>query len=191
MTSSSAAARAGRRTLPTSPAKSSVPKAASERTPVKVRVTSAEPIGCWVAAPRPPRNSTAILPIGAGALQIEVAFPLSIGGLIAPGRASPRRSIRASGPGSANRHANTASRRRQCALAIAQIVNGRILQCSPGARSGRFNWSERRDLNSRPPVPQTGALTRLRYAPSQSGTLAGLPKSIRRDWAPCPLSRWM
>ena len=26
-------------------------------------------------------------------------------------------------------------------------------------------WSERRDLNSRPPVPQTGALTRLRYAP--------------------------
>jgi hypothetical protein len=27
------------------------------------------------------------------------------------------------------------------------------------------NWSERRDLNSRPPVPQTGALTGLRYAP--------------------------
>jgi hypothetical protein len=27
-------------------------------------------------------------------------------------------------------------------------------------------WSERGDLNSRPPVPQTGALTRLRYAPS-------------------------
>src|ERR1700731_3465053 len=26
-------------------------------------------------------------------------------------------------------------------------------------------WSERRDLNSRPPVPQTGALTRLRHAP--------------------------
>jgi hypothetical protein len=26
-------------------------------------------------------------------------------------------------------------------------------------------WSERRDLNSRPPVPQTGALTGLRYAP--------------------------
>src|SRR4029079_7822744 len=26
-------------------------------------------------------------------------------------------------------------------------------------------WSERGDLNSRPPVPQTGALTRLRYAP--------------------------
>ena len=27
------------------------------------------------------------------------------------------------------------------------------------------NWSERGDLNSRPPVPQTGALTELRYAP--------------------------
>lgn len=29
-----------------------------------------------------------------------------------------------------------------------------------------LEWSERRDLNSRPPVPQTGALTGLRYAPS-------------------------
>jgi hypothetical protein len=27
-------------------------------------------------------------------------------------------------------------------------------------------WSERGDLNSRPPVPQTGALTELRYAPT-------------------------
>jgi hypothetical protein len=27
-------------------------------------------------------------------------------------------------------------------------------------------WSERRDLNSGPPVPQTGALTGLRYAPN-------------------------
>ena len=27
-------------------------------------------------------------------------------------------------------------------------------------------WSERGDLNSRPPVPQTGALTGLRYAPT-------------------------
>ena len=26
-------------------------------------------------------------------------------------------------------------------------------------------WSERRDSNSGPPVPQTGALTGLRYAP--------------------------
>src|SRR5579871_1707547 len=29
----------------------------------------------------------------------------------------------------------------------------------------RRHWSERRDLNPRPPVPQTGALTRLRHAP--------------------------
>jgi hypothetical protein len=28
-----------------------------------------------------------------------------------------------------------------------------------------YDWSERRDLNSGPPVPQTGALTGLRYAP--------------------------
>ena len=34
-----------------------------------------------------------------------------------------------------------------------------------------FFWSERRDLNSRPPVPQTGALTGLRYAPSQASTI--------------------
>ena len=33
------------------------------------------------------------------------------------------------------------------------------------SRNSRFNWSERRDLNSGPPVPQTGALTGLRYAP--------------------------
>ena len=30
-----------------------------------------------------------------------------------------------------------------------------------------LDWSEREDLNLRPPVPQTGALTRLRYAPNQ------------------------
>jgi hypothetical protein len=29
-----------------------------------------------------------------------------------------------------------------------------------------LKWSERRDLNSGPPVPQTGALTGLRYAPN-------------------------
>ena len=29
-------------------------------------------------------------------------------------------------------------------------------------------WSERRDLNSGPPVPQTGALTGLRYAPTDT-----------------------
>ena len=31
-----------------------------------------------------------------------------------------------------------------------------------------FYWSERRDLNSGPPVPQTGALTGLRYAPTDT-----------------------
>jgi hypothetical protein len=36
--------------------------------------------------------------------------------------------------------------------------------------SGVF-WSERRDLNSRPPVPQTGALTGLRYAPNDDATI--------------------
>src|SRR5438874_5828442 len=30
-------------------------------------------------------------------------------------------------------------------------------------------WSERRDLNPGPPVPQTGALTGLRYAPPGQG----------------------
>ena len=34
------------------------------------------------------------------------------------------------------------------------------------------NWSERRDLNSGPPVPQTGALTGLRYAPSMRSIIA-------------------
>jgi hypothetical protein len=32
-------------------------------------------------------------------------------------------------------------------------------------------WSERRDLNPRPPVPQTGALTGLRYAPPDQGSM--------------------
>ena len=31
-----------------------------------------------------------------------------------------------------------------------------------------LSWSERRDLNSGPPVPQTGALTGLRYAPTDA-----------------------
>ena len=33
-------------------------------------------------------------------------------------------------------------------------------------------WSERRDLNSGPPVPQTGALTGLRYAPTDGNIIA-------------------
>ena len=32
-------------------------------------------------------------------------------------------------------------------------------------------WSERADLNRRPLVPQTSALTRLRYAPIATGNL--------------------
>ena len=36
-----------------------------------------------------------------------------------------------------------------------------------------LGWSGRRDLNSRPPVPQTGALTRLRHAPNHHRRLAG------------------
>jgi hypothetical protein len=39
------------------------------------------------------------------------------------------------------------------------------------AWAAEFSWSERRDLNSGPPVPQTGALTGLRYAPTDTGTI--------------------
>src|SRR3954463_16135460 len=39
-------------------------------------------------------------------------------------------------------------------------------------------WSERRDLNSRPPVPQTGALTGLRYAPTPQGP--NIPMDLAR-----------
>jgi hypothetical protein len=51
--------------------------------------------------------------------------------------------------------------------------------------SGAY-WSERRDLNSGPPVPQTGALTGLRYAPnfvlhySQRTSLLQLAKASGR-----------
>ena len=37
-------------------------------------------------------------------------------------------------------------------------------------RLQRLFWSERRDLNPGPPVPQTGALTGLRYAPPRKIT---------------------
>src|SRR4029079_9939043 len=40
---------------------------------------------------------------------------------------------------------------------------------------GAKYWSERRDSNSRPPVPQTGALTGLRYAPTRQRVRCGLP----------------
>ena len=42
-----------------------------------------------------------------------------------------------------------------------------FLFCAPGPSPNSLKgWSERGDLNSRPPVPQTGALTELRYAPT-------------------------
>ena len=36
---------------------------------------------------------------------------------------------------------------------------------SVNSNGARISWSGRRDLNPRPPVPKTGALTRLRHAP--------------------------
>jgi hypothetical protein len=56
-----------------------------------------------------------------------------------------------------------------------------------GLVAGGGCWSERGDLNSRPPVPQTGALTRLRYAPCLSfqGLVRGpqgMPSSPVQTW---------
>src|SRR5262245_15309301 len=43
-------------------------------------------------------------------------------------------------------------------------------------------WSERGDLNSRPPVPQTGALTGLRYAPTLGNKhFSASPASTKRE----------
>src|SRR5690349_24650760 len=50
-------------------------------------------------------------------------------------------------------------------------------------------WSERRDLNPGPPVPQTGALTGLRYAPpfrSRANLYAGEPSRARAAPASLP-----
>jgi hypothetical protein len=45
-----------------------------------------------------------------------------------------------------------------------------------------MRWSERGDLNSRPPVPQTGALTELRYAPTlESKAYQPKPTSTNRE----------
>src|ERR1700689_1317104 len=52
------------------------------------------------------------------------------------------------------------SRQLQTRSGRSSDVNGRL-----GVSGALFEWSERRDLNSGPPVPQTGALTGLRYAP--------------------------
>ena len=47
------------------------------------------------------------------------------------------------------------------------------------------NWSERGDLNSRPPVPQTGALTELRYAPTlETNHLPLVRASTNRELPP-------
>src|SRR5262245_6834297 len=39
-------------------------------------------------------------------------------------------------------------------------------------------WSGRRDLNPRPPVPQTGALTGLRHAPTGTARTIGCPHAL-------------
>ena len=44
----------------------------------------------------------------------------------------------------------------------------------PAREPVQTEWSERGDLNSRPPVPQTGALTELRYAPKPCARLASI-----------------
>ena len=52
-------------------------------------------------------------------------------------------------------------------------------------------WSERRDLNSGPPVPQTGALTGLRYAPTDAEiiSLTRIGRNTFRivEFRDCPL----
>ena len=45
-------------------------------------------------------------------------------------------------------------------------------------RSARFYWSGRRDLNSRPLVPQTSALTGLRHAPTGTARTIGLSATV-------------
>ena len=44
-----------------------------------------------------------------------------------------------------------------------------------------LEWSEREDLNLRPPVPQTGALTRLRYAPIEMPLLHGSAAGVNHQ----------
>jgi hypothetical protein len=61
-------------------------------------------------------------------------------------------------------------------------------------RFHRLYWSERRDLNPGPPVPQTGALTGLRYAPSIPRTIALIGERGKKAHSiglsfPLPLSK--
>src|ERR1700729_3419763 len=70
------------------------------------------------------------------------------------------------------RRSFTAERQRQDPQThVARTVLGELratgeLGLNPVGILTIFCWSERRDLNSGPPVPQTGALTGLRYAPN-------------------------
>src|SRR3954469_20130835 len=54
-------------------------------------------------------------------------------------------------------------------IVISRLRQDCVLRC----------WSERRDSNSGPPVPQTGALTGLRYAPPEPEPLRW-PRSPRK-----------
>jgi hypothetical protein len=56
-------------------------------------------------------------------------------------------------------HSWRAPKQKSCVRLESQTVVQRLV-------SEAIEWSERGDLNSRPPAPQAGALTRLRYAPS-------------------------
>src|ERR1700722_2009223 len=84
------------------------------------------------------------------------------------------------------RRSFTAERQRQAPQThVARTVLGELratgeLGLNPVGILTIFCWSERRDLNSAPPVPQTGALTGLRYAP---------PTNAFELWGFLPLPR--
>lgn len=64
-----------------------------------------------------------------------------------------------------------------------------VCKLCPDGSFKREIWSGRRDLNSRPPVPKTGALTKLRYAPTPAihYTIAAVSRqanSLARNFAP-------
>ena len=68
----------------------------------------------------------------------------------------------------------------------AVLFPSRVRALSPSRSANteiqRVKWSERGDLNSRPPVPQTGALTELRYAPSlKIKHFSTVPASTKRE----------
>src|SRR6476620_11559498 len=69
--------------------------------------------------------------------------------------------------------------------ALADVVHNKSTQF-------REIWSERRDSNSRPPVPQTGALTGLRYAPPMRPDYSQRPSraQLLRDLHVCVLERF-